>query len=157
MSLIEENRYGRNKWLCLGVAEHQPTETQNEVVLHFTELQTWCRGIREEACNDRGGCQKYRLEPVMRLAVVAVVLEEKADERRQKEIGEPLELEILCACQKQDELRKNTASLYIQRQSCSITVSKWQEHEMCFQGVGKGGKGVIGGWAGQKAQRVSGY
>jgi len=53
----------------------------------------------------RGGLQyawqEYRLQSGMRLSVIAVVLEEGADEKRQKETGEPLKLEILHALRKQ--------------------------------------------------------
>lgn len=155
MSLSQENINGRNKSLFLS-AEHQPdaTQTQNEVVFYFTELPTWCRQRHY-----RGGLQyawqEHRLVPVMRLTVVVVVLEEGADEKRQKEIGEPLELEIFHALQKQDELRKNRVSSYTPRQSCSITVSKRLECGMYFHGIGEGSKAVGGVWAGQKAERES--
>lgn len=110
----------------------------------------------------RGGLQyawqEYRLEPVLRLTVVPGVLEEGAGEKGQKEIGEPLELEVLHGLQKQDELRKNRVSLYVQRQSCSISVSKRLAGGMSFQGAGEGSKAVRGVWAGQKhSGRVSGY
>lgn len=60
----------------------------------------------------------------MRLTAVAVMLEEGTDEKKTKEIGKPLELEILHALQKQEELRKNRVNSYLQRQSCSISMSK---------------------------------